>query len=190
MPKKPRFVRADKRPRKTVSPSDLGVVDPDDEDDLEEVPASFVWSPSPGFPAYLRRIREAAELSIRKAAPALGVSYAWLARTETGGYAKPPSLKRLHAIAELYGVDPREVLHEAGVRVELPDDAGLGAALDARFRAVVLHPDLRPALLDPDALAYIPDRVKHQWLEFADKLAQHPDPAALLAQALADAETP
>src|SRR5262245_38720842 len=88
------------------SPTDLGNVDGDtDMDELEPVAdASFVWSPSARFPAYLRRVREAAGVSMRQAAPALGVSYAWLARIETGGYARPPSLQRLHAMAELYRV--------------------------------------------------------------------------------------
>jgi transcriptional regulator with XRE-family HTH domain len=161
---------------------------------IEPVPdASFVWSPSTGFPAYLRRVREAASVSMRQAAPALGVSYAWLARLETGGYAKPPSLQRLHAMAELYRVDPREVLHEAGVRIELPENLDTRASLDERFKAVVLHPELRPALLDEQALAYIPDRVKRQWLEFAHKLATHPDPRSLLEETtgkVLHAETP
>lgn len=162
-----------------ASPADLGQAG--ETGDLEPVPdASFVWSPSAGFPAYLRRVREAAGISMRQAAPALGVSYAWLARIETGGYARPPSLQRLHAMAELYRVDPREMLHEAGVRIALPPGLDTGPSLDERFEAVVLHPELRPALLDQAALAYVPHRVKRQWLEFARKLAEHPDPRALL----------
>lgn len=194
MPKQSRFVRAARAthpsPERLLSPNDVHIDVPDGEA-LEDVgEASFVWSANPGFAAYLRRVREAVPISLRQAAPALGVSYAWLARIETGGYASPPSLKRLHAMAELYQVDPREMLHEAGVRIALPQDLDAGASIDARFRAVVLHPELRPSLLDADALPYIPDRVKRQWLDFADKLANHADPKALLTSALADARTP
>jgi transcriptional regulator with XRE-family HTH domain len=191
MAKQSRFVRRARTtkvpPANAVSPTDVRIDVPEGEELEEAGAASFVWSPNPGFAAYLRRVREAVPISMRQAAPALGVSYAWLARIESGGYASPPSLQRLHAMAELYNVDPREMLHEAGVRIALPHDLDAGASVDARFRAVVLHPDLRPPLLEADALAYIPDRVKRQWLDFAHKLAHHPDPKALLTAALADA---
>jgi hypothetical protein len=36
------------------------------------------------------------------------------------------------------------------------------------------------ASLGEQALAYIPDRVKRQWLEFAHKLVEHPSPRVLL----------
>ncbi len=62
-----------------------------------------------------------------------------------------------------------------------------GPTLDARFRAVVLAPELRPPLLDEDAVHYLPDRVKRQWLDFAAKLAAHPDPQALLQRLLSEA---
>jgi transcriptional regulator with XRE-family HTH domain len=177
---KNRFPRKAEPPR-IESPVGMESAEDMDVDELEPIAdASFVWSPSAGFPAYLRRVREASGVSMRQAAPALGVSYAWLARLETGGYARPPSLQRLHAMAELYRVDAREMLHEAGVRIALPPDLGTGASLDERFKALVLHPELRPALLDESALAYIPDRVKRQWLEFASKLANHPDPTSLI----------
>jgi transcriptional regulator with XRE-family HTH domain len=174
------------KPKRTLSPR---VVDlrPGASFDLDLVPvghASFVWSPNPDFATYLRRIRERARISLRQAAPALGVSYAWLARTETGGYASAPSLARLRAIAELYGVDMREVLHEAGVRVDVPVEVTDAATLDERFKAMVLHPALRPALLDEEALAYIPERVKRQWLEFAEKLSNCDAPDHLMREIL------
>ena len=196
MAKQSRFVRPKAKPtkapaRKTSIPLKHLQIDVPDLDELEDLgEASFVWSPNPTFASFLRQVREMSGISLRQAAPALGVSYAWLARTETGGYASPPSLKRLHDIAELYGVDARELLHEAGVRLQLPDHLEAGASLDARFKAVVLHPQLRPGLLDADALAYVPDRVKRQWLEFAEKLANHPDPKRLLTTALSKAEKP
>ncbi len=159
-----------------------------DDEDLEPVDASFVWSPNPGFPAYLRQVRSNAGVSLRDVAAALGMSYSWLARLETGGSARPPSVGRLSQMADLYGVDISEMLHEAGVRVELPADHDANASLDAKFAAVLLHPDLRPPLFTEDSIHYVPDRVKQQWLAFAEKLAKHKEPAAFLARILRTAK--
>lgn len=174
------------QPKRSVSPRAIELR-PGASADPNLIPvgqASFVWNPNPEFAGYLRRIRERARISLRQAAAALGVSYAWLARTETGGYASAPSLARLQDIAELYGVDLREVLQEAGVRVDLPAELVEGPSIEERFKAMVLHPALRPSLLDEEALAYIPERVKLQWLEFAEKLARCDAPNALIRQIL------
>lgn len=178
--------RKNRPPQRLASPTDLGLVtERADNTDLTEVgEVAFVWSPSPSFPDYLRRIRDAAGLSIRAACAAIGVSYAYLARLETGGPASTPTLDRLFKMAEVYGVDKRELLHEAGVRLQMPDTIDLVDRLDAQFAAVVLSDELRPPLLDENAVHYLGDRTKRQWLDFAQKLADSPDPKALLTRLL------
>jgi len=186
MSNKSRFVRASKKGAK-VSPADVTLAGPPSEDSEQVGEVGFVWSQNPEFPGYLRQVREAAGISMRRASKALGTSYAWLARQETGGPVRPPSLEQLQAMAELYRVDTREMLHAAGVRIELPADVDTGPTLSQRFTAVVLDPALRPPLLDEDAAHYIPDRVKRQWLDFAEKLVEQPDPKAFLEELLASA---
>ncbi len=183
MTDKNRFVRAAPKGTK-VSPADVTLTEGQTQDGDPVGEVGFVWSPNPEFPAWLRGVREAAGLSMRRAAKALGTSYAWLSRQETGGSVRPPTLEQLKAMAELYKVDTREMLHAAGVRIELPPDLDTGPSLQQRFNAVVLHPELRPPLLDEDSAHYIPDRVKRQWLDFAEKLADQPDPKAFLEELL------
>lgn len=157
-----------------------------DLEDLGEI--GLLWSFSPTFAAYLRRAREKSALSLRQASHALGLSYAYLARLETGGPARAPDMPKLFRMAELYGLDRREILHEAGFRMEVPKDVDLEGRVRRRFARLVTDDALRPALLTDEALHYIPDRLKGQWIEFARKLAALPDPAAYLDKLLADSD--
>ncbi len=76
---------------------------------------AFIYQPSATFPAFLRGAREAAGLSIRQTAAAIGISAAWLSRLETGGSARQPSIDRLRRMAELYNVELHGMIGEAGV---------------------------------------------------------------------------
>lgn len=142
-------------------------------DDTRE---AVVWRRNPEFPNYIRRARERAGLSIRQAAPALGVSVAYLSRLENGGPARSPNIERLYRMADVYGVDRRTMLLNAGVHVEVPPELARYDKLDSQFAAAMLDPTIKPALLTEEALHYMSDRLKMQIIEWADKLTRQPDP--------------
>lgn len=154
---------------------------PDDESGDD---ATFMWRRNPEFPNYLRRVREKAGLSVRQAAPAIGVSVPYLSRLETGGPAKRPDVQRLYRMADVYGVDRRTMLKNAGVQLELPPELAVFDKLDSQFAAIMLDPAIKPARLTEDALGYISDRLKMQIIEWADKLTRQPDPHAYLMKLL------
>jgi transcriptional regulator with XRE-family HTH domain len=141
---------------------------------------AFIYQPSATFPAFLRGAREAAGLSIRQTAAAIGISAAWLSRLETGGSARQPSMDRLRRMAELYNVELHVMMGEAGVVHVRPDHLDLTDHTDARFEALMLNDSLRPAMMSKEALSYFSPRIKRQILEVVEKLCLHPDPAALL----------
>jgi transcriptional regulator with XRE-family HTH domain len=158
-------------------------VAPDESEDHGD-DETFVWRRNPEFPNYLRRTREKAGLSVRQAAPAIGVSVPYLSRLETGGPAKRPDVQRLYRMADVYGVDRRAMLVNAGVKVELPPELAYFDKLDSQFAALMLDPTIKPALLTEDALSYFSDRLKIQIIEWADKLTRQPDPHAYLMKLL------
>lgn len=147
------------------------------DDDTRE---AVVWRRNPQFPHYIRRARENAGLSIRQAAPAIGVSVAYLSRLENGGPARSPNIGRLYHMADVYGVDRRAMLQNAGVHVEVPPELARFDKLASQFAAAMLDPAVKPALLSEEALHYMSDRLKMQIIEWADKLTRQPDPHTYL----------
>lgn len=146
----------------------------------EETRDAVVWRRNPDFPNYIRGARERAGLSIRQAAPALGVSVAYLSRLENGGPARSPNIGRLYHMADVYGVDRRTMLQNAGVHVEVPPELARFDKLATQFAAAMLDPAVKPALLTEEALHYMSDRLKMQIIEWADKLTRQPDPHTYL----------
>lgn len=146
-----------------------------------EQPAAFIWSPRKEFPAFLRAVRQAAKLSIRRAAPALGMSAAYLSRLETGGPARQPALERLNRMAALYNVDRHAMYEAAGVHVGPPH---MHDYTDDEFAAIMLDPELRPGMMTPEALNYFSPRMKRQVIELARNLVGQDDPAAYLSRLL------
>ncbi|MFN7132387.1 MAG: helix-turn-helix domain-containing protein [Myxococcales bacterium] len=67
------------------------------------------------FGAYLRELREGRGLSLRDAAPHLGITFAKLQRMETGGRFRIESASLFEALAALYERPVDEVLARAGV---------------------------------------------------------------------------
>lgn len=133
--------------------------------------AALTWEARASFGPYLRGLRDAARLSLRAASETMGVSFSYLAKLETGEKPTPPTLKVLQRIANVYGRDLREMMHEAGFRFETPAEMeAMVESLDARFLRLVTHPDLRPMRMDAVVLELIPPLVKRQWIEFARKL--------------------
>lgn len=149
---------------------------------------TFIWSPKREFPAYLRKVREDAKVSLRQAAPALGMSAAYLSRLETGGPARQPSLDRLNRMAALYNVDRHAMYEAAGVHVGLPENYDMLDWTDDEFEAVMLDPVLQPGMMTHEALNYFSPRMKRQIIEFAQSLVAQDDPAAYLAHLLQKAK--
>lgn len=136
--------------------------------------AAVTWDARATFGPYLRGLREAARLSLRAASERIGMSFSYLAKLETGERSSPPTLKVLQRMAHAYGRDLRELMHEAGFRLETPPDMdALDESLDDRFIRLVTHPALRPMRMDPGVVEMIPALVKRQWIEFARKLEEH-----------------
>lgn len=145
---------------------------------------AFIWRPQKDFPAFLRKVREEAKVSLRQAAPALGMSAAYLSRLETGGPARQPSLERLNKMAALYNVDRHTMYGAAGVHVGLPENYDMLDYTDDEFEAIMLDPALQPGMMTNEALNYFSPRMKRQMVEFAKSLAALDDPAAYLNRLL------
>ena len=136
--------------------------------------AAVTWEARASFGPYLRGLRDAARLSLRAASENMAVSFSYLSKLETGERSSPPTLKVLQRIANVYGRDLREIMHEAGFRFETPAEIdAMEESLDARFLRLVTHPALRPMRMDAVVLELIPPLVKRQWIEFARKLEAH-----------------
>lgn len=150
------------------SPADL-FFKPSSTDETTPGTAAVLWAPQPTFGPFIRRLREATGLSLRKVAADLQMSPAYLSRLETGARASPPSMALLQRIAHVYGADLRELIHEAGFRSEPSPalDLMMEDPVVERFRRLVLHPSLRPVRMDQRAIDFIPDVVQRQWIEFA-----------------------
>jgi transcriptional regulator with XRE-family HTH domain len=165
------------------SPAELDLTVGEPTDDM--TPAgymTFYWEPDPNFPAYLRKCRESAGLTLREASKGVGISLAGLGRLETGDFPKKPNINLLNHLADLYGIDSREMLHHAGIRVQMPEGIDLRAIADRQFEAIFLDSRLRPALMDAGSLQFFSYRMKRAILELIDKLVAQPDPQRLIDQ--------
>ncbi|MDO9280350.1 MAG: helix-turn-helix transcriptional regulator [Pseudomonadota bacterium] len=147
---------------------------------LEPGEGAYVWNRNPEFPAYLRQVREKSGISIRQAAPALGISVPYLSRLETAGAAKSPDMRRLCAMADLYGIDRRELLHHAGMKLDLPRVLPLADRTDEQFARMLLDPALKPPLLNEEVLHFVAPRLKAQLIQWALHLVMQENPRAYL----------
>lgn len=147
---------------------------------MEQLDA-FIWRPKKEFPAFLRKVREEAKIPLRQAAPALGMSAAYLSRLETGGPARQPSLERLNKMAALYNIDRHTMYEAAGVHVGLPENHDMLDWTDDEFEALMLDPALLPGMMTHEALNYFSPRMKRQILELVQNLVSQLDPAEYLA---------
>lgn len=145
----------------------------------------LLWGKREAFGGWLLSQRKAAGLTTRAVAEELGISHSLISRLEHGARVGPPPLSMLSGLARVYRCDGREMLHEAGYRLEVPDDLtppSPEAVIRAQFTALLLHPRLRPALLPDEAIDLIPLIVMRHWLDFARSLASQPDPAAMVRE--------
>ncbi len=130
----------------------------------------YKWEFRRSFGPFLREHRERAELSLRKVASSVGVSFTYLQKVETNGRYRAPPPELLVRLARLYDLPLSEVLAEAGVQVRTTSDVFMQERIDAAFALLVLDSRVRPAGMDTRWLASFSPQQKQQWLEFAVKL--------------------
>lgn len=171
------------------TPLEIGYVDPAEvrEGHLQRLDAEILWSFQADFGDYLRGLRTKRGLSLRKLSERVGVSHTYLVRLEAGDKAKAPPMDLLVQVGEVVGVDPRELLTRAGFLYQIRDGSTGENLAELEFAAVVLSEELRPSTLLPSALPYISPQLRLEWVEFARKLAHHPDPRGLLERLLREA---
>ena len=150
--------------------------------DLEQVgDVRVLWGFRPEFGPWLRRQRQRLGWSVRATAPKLGISNPYLSKLETNKWPGAPKLELLGAIAEVYDLDVREVLHQAGYVFEADEQtaAAIDRTVDERFANLVRHPALRQPGLTAPMLELIPTAVKHAWIRFAQDLEAYDGPESV-----------
>lgn len=154
-----------------VSPLALAVgAIPDGDEPSKDGPVErLLWGYVPTFGAYLAKCREDANLSLRAAAGRVGISHTYLAQLEQYALRSMPELRTLRKLAQVLGVDERAMLHEVGVRYELPEDVAEEVANlhERRFTRLMLHERFRPDGFTEDDLAKFPPAVMAWIVDFA-----------------------
>lgn len=149
---------------------------------------AWVWRFSADFGPWLRARRERLGLPLRVAADEIQTSFTRLQKLETNGRVRAPSLELLQRIANLYGLDPEEVLLRAGFKMEVPEDLRDAMRCEDAFEALALHPDLRPNCMDERWVEAFSRMQKAQWVQFARKLEAHLLGGGARVDALIEAE--
>jgi transcriptional regulator with XRE-family HTH domain len=149
---------------------DFGPRDPDNDNPRREV--QFFWDPLCDFGGYLKRIREQKKWTTRDAAAKLDVSQAYVSKLENQARDSPPRRELLERIADVYGLDLRQVMHEAGYRFTVPPALEIRLAVDESFHALVNHPRFRPTGFEPEHERYYAPKIKQQMVDLALKVAR------------------
>jgi len=136
----------------------------------------FYWEYNPGFGEYLRRVRDEADISMADAAEVLRISQPALSRLENRETRRIPKMKYLIRLAEMYGVDPQEMLHHAGIRIEVPRHFNFRKTQKRRFNRLMLEPQLRPAGVTEEVLEYVSPKLRQAFLSFLEKLMMMDNP--------------
>ena len=157
-----------------VSPLALAVgAIPDGDGPSSDGPVErILWGYAPTFGAYLSKCREDANLSLRAAAGRVGISHTYLGQLEQYPLRSMPEVKLLRKLARLYGVDERQMLHEVGIRYELPEEVAdeLSNLNERRFNRLMLHELFRPDGFTEDDIAKFPPAVWAAVVDFAKKV--------------------
>lgn len=155
-----------------ISPKDL-----DDESDIEHVGGPNeprnVWLPAPRFGDFVRKCREDANLSLRKAGERIGISHTYLAQIEQGDGSTHLSVDLYDKIAKAYALDDREVLHRAGFRFAVEEEVveKLRDLEEERFKRILLDERFVPAGFTRKHLALFPEAVR----KYVIQLVQYVD---------------
>jgi transcriptional regulator with XRE-family HTH domain len=153
------------------SPKDVGR-DPDEVVEGTPHVAGVYWDPTADFGAWLRTVRERKGWTTREAAKHFGVSQAYVSKLENQERKQAPGEDVLRRIAGVYGVDLREVMHEAGIRFEIPPSLELNLQVDDAFLRLLSDPRFRPGGFEPDHHRYFSPVVKQQILDLALNVAR------------------
>ena len=142
------------------------------DDDAGNSMARLLWGSNPAFGGYLATAREHANLSLRAAAGKVGISHTYLAQMEQYDLRSMPEVKLLRKLARVYEVDERQMLHEVGIRYELPEEVAeeLSNLSERRFNRLMLHELFRPDGFTGDDIAKFPPAVWAWVVDFAKKV--------------------
>lgn len=156
----------------TRSPLDLAPSQPGDPDHAERFDMGVFWDRQSDFGAYLKRIRERKGWTTRVAASHFGVSQAYITKLEHHERRRPPSTDLVKRVADVYGVDVREAMHEAGYRYEIPAVLDLQIGVDDAFRRLLGDERLTPAGYAPDDERFYAPLVKQHIVDLAVNVAK------------------
>ena len=150
--------------------------------------ARILWGSNPAFGGYLARGREDVNLSLRAASGKVGISHTYLAQMEQYEVRSAPPMDLLAKLAKVYGLDEREVQHEAGYRYELPQEIAeeLANREERQFKRLLLNDLFRPDGFSDEDIAKFPPAVWATVVELARKVdanarASGPDLAPILS---------
>ena len=152
------------------SPLDLGLKDPPPNGEEHEVP--LMWDRESDFGHYLKTIRTRKGWTTRRAAEAFGLSQAYITKLEHHDRKRPPGTDLIRKVADVYGLDVREVMHEAGYRFDIPPSLELKVAVDDAFRKLLTDKRFRPAGYHPDEEQFLSPLVKQQFVDLALNVAR------------------
>lgn len=152
------------------SPKDLGLKAPRSKTTEHEVP--LLWDREADFGRYLKAVRNRKGWTTRRAADEFGVSQAYITKLENADRKRPPGTEILGKVADIYGLDFREVMHEAGYRYDIPPSLDLKVAVDEAFRKLLTDPRFRPAGYHPDEEQFLSPLVKQQFVDLALNVAR------------------
>ncbi|MCK6524685.1 hypothetical protein L6R49_25030 [Myxococcota bacterium] len=97
----------------------------------------------------------------------------WDPDADFGGYLKrAPGDDLIQRVAEVYGLDPREVMHEAGLRFVIPPSLTLKLPVEQAFMRLFMDPRFRPVGFEAEHHGYYSLVVKQQLLDVALSVAR------------------
>ncbi|MBK9649053.1 MAG: helix-turn-helix transcriptional regulator [Deltaproteobacteria bacterium] len=134
--------------------------------------AEVYWDPDADFGGYLKRAREQRGWTTREAARRFGVSQAYITKLEHQTRKRAPGDDLIQRVAEVYGLDPREVMHEAGLRFVIPPSLTLKLPVEQAFMRLLMDPRFRPVGFEPEHHGYYSLVVKQQLLDVALSVAR------------------
>ncbi len=152
------------------SPRDLGLKKPGSDTTEHEV--AVFWDRTVDFGGWLKSVRERKGWTTREAAAQFRVSQAYISKLEHQERKQAPGEDLLHRIAEVYGLDVREVMHEAGYRFDIPRSLELKVSVDEAFRRLLNDPRFRPSGFQPDDERFFAPVVKQQIVDLVLNVAR------------------
>lgn len=152
------------------SPKELGLKKPGAHGAEHEV--AVFWDNAADFGGYLKSVRERKGWTTRAAADQFGVSQAYITKLENTDRKRAPGTDLIHKIADVYGLDVREVMHEAGFRYDIPPSLDRRVGVDAAFRKLLNDPRFRPSGFHPDEEQFLAPLVRQQFVDLKLNVAR------------------